>query len=101
MYSSSTSLGTYLAGSWPAWPPHRRARPSMRLRPAPPRLASALVGEGRATGYGVGDGEVRDHRERVGPAPITDMAVSVASPRVAVDPSPELGHDPVQVEALH
>ncbi len=63
-------------------------------------LALPLVGERRAARHGVGDGQVRDDGERPVAVPVADVAVAVASARVAVDPSPELRHHAVQVEAL-
>src|SRR5207249_4813890 len=47
-----------------------------------------------------GDRQMGDHGERPGSLPVPDVAVAVAASQVTVDPTPELGHDPLQVEAL-
>ncbi len=63
-------------------------------------LASPLVREGRSARHRVRDRQVRHDGPGLVPVPVADVAVAVAAARVAVDPAPELGHDPLQVEAL-
>ncbi len=63
-------------------------------------IAGALVRPRGSHRDGIGDRKVRDDGERSVAVPVADMAVPVATSKVAVDPTPVLGHDPLEVEAL-
>jgi hypothetical protein len=69
-------------------------------REGDPIGAAALVRERDAGRDRIAVGEHREHRERLRPVPISDVAVAVAPTRVPVDASPELRHHALEVETL-